>query len=323
MLDFSLYIHSILSGIYRAGPYIVCAAVTAVVFYGVYSVLVNGWNLPSMRSILIIRALTASTRDIALSDRLVVPVARKIEPHIQLNPYTKNRLEAELRSAGMAEISPERYTAMSIAFGVLVLLPGLAFVFAGVALNISLLLIVATGLIACSVVAGISKQREVRRIAKRRRGRIELEIPKMTDSVLHSLSKHERSEDVKKILRDYQRIAGPDMAKEISYILAEIETASIGGVESAFRRAEIRLNSDNARSLLRGLIGINNGEDMRTYLEGIAIEMNEGQIEFATRVAKRRPNELIVPIWIVMGAMALMIFVLIGTTVITDLPLNF
>lgn len=322
MLDFSFYAHEILSGLYRAGPFIVSVMVAAVVFYGAYSMLVNRWNLPSMRSILIIRALTAPTRDVALSDRLIIPIARKIEPYMHLNPYTKKRLEEDLLSAGMAEVSPERYTAMSIAFGVLVLLPGLALVFAGVVLNFSYLLIAATGLITCSVVAGISKQREVKRIARRRRGRIELEIPKLTDSVLHSLSR-EKSLDVKKILRDYQPIAGPDMAKEISYLLAEIETAAIGGVESAFLRAETRLNSDNARSLLRGLIGINNGEDMRAYLESIAIAMNESQIEFATRVAKRRPNELIVPIWIVMGAMALMIFVLIGTTVITDLPLNF
>lgn len=129
--------------------------------------------------------------------------------------------------------------------------------------------------------------------------------------------------DVTEILRDYQRVASPDMSKEISYILAEIEMATIGGIESAFRRAEIRLNSDNARSLLRGLIGIYHGDNMREYLEGLVIEMNERQIEFATRAAKRRPNELTIPIWIVMGAMVLMILILIGTTVVTHLPVGF
>lgn len=323
MFDISFYVHNILSSICSAGLYIVSAAVVIIVFCGAYTMLASRWNLPSWRSILIIRALTASTRDMALSDRITLPIARLIEPYIKLNDYTKNRLQAELRAAGMPEMSPERYTAMSVAFGILMLLPGLFLVFAGIALHTTFLLIAATGLITCSIVVGIAKQRDVRKIAKRRRGRIELEIPKMTDSVLHSLSKDSGHSDVKEMLRDYQHVASPDMAKEISYMLAEMEMATIGGIESAFRRAEIRLNSDNATSLIRGLIGIYHGDNMREYLEGLVIEMNERQIEFATRAAKRRPNELTVPIWIVMGAMVIMIVILIGTTVLTHLPVGF
>ncbi|MFT9075963.1 hypothetical protein [Ethanoligenens sp.] len=323
MIDLSFYAHRILTCIGAVSLHIVSAAVAAVVLCAIYIILSNYFGLPSWRSILIIRALTASTRDMALSDRITLPIAHLLEPYIHLNSYTKKGLQSDLRAAGMAEISPERYTAMSISFGILVMLPGLLFVFVGIVAHTTLLLIAATGLITCSVVVGIAKQRNVRKIAKRRRGRIELEIPQMTDSVLHSLSKGSGNADVKEVLRDYQRIAGADMSKEISYMLAEMEMATIGGIESAFLNTETRLNSANATSLIKGLIGIYHGEDMRAYLEGLVIEMNERQIEFATRAAKRRPNELTVPIWFVMGAMVVMIMILIGSTVLTHLPVGF
>ncbi|ADU27948.1 hypothetical protein [Ethanoligenens harbinense] len=300
--------------------YILCTAVAAAVYYGLYTALSCHMGLPSLRSLNVIRRLTASTKDIALSEKITLPIAGLLEAKIHLNGYTRSRLQADLKAAGLAEYTPERYTAMSVAFGVMVFIPGLILAFAGIKLGQNIFLIAATALIACSVIVGIAKQREIRKIAKRRRGRIELEIPKMTDSVLQSLSKRNGRADITTILREYQRVAGPDLKKEIGYMLADIETSNNERVETILLRTENRLNSEIATSLIRGLIGIYNGEDMREYLQGLVLEMNEQQIEFAARAARRRPNELTLPTWAVIGSMVLMICILILSTIFLHLP---
>ena len=92
-----------------------------------------------------------------------------------------------------------------------------------------------------------------------RREKIEGELPRFVATVEQELG---ASRDVLTILENYKRHAGPDFARELDVLTADMRSSSY---EAALVRFEGRLASPMLSDIVRGLIGVLRGDDGRIY----------------------------------------------------------
>ena len=119
---------------------------------------------------------------------------------------------------------------------------------------------------------------------KKRRKRIEKEIPRFALSIGQSL---ENDRDVLKILTSYRRIAGKEFGAELDQTIADMKT---GNYEQALLHLEARVDSPLLSDVTRGLIGVLRGDDQRMYFQMITFDMRQIEQNELKKEAAKRPR---------------------------------
>lgn len=276
----------------------VSALVTALMAAGLYILLTSALGLPSYRSAQMAARLSGEERSF---DALFIdPAARKIVKLIKLSTYRKKLLARELSNAGM-NMTPEMYVSRAVTKGLYILLPGV----------VAFLVLTAAGcvMLLAAVYIVFLELRSVRKRVKAHHEAVENEIPKLASYVAESIT---YNSDLYYILKNYRDVAGKEMTKELDLLLADMVT---GNREVALVRFEGRLNSTNASSLVRGLIGIDRGEEMKSYLEGLEVQLRDWEINRLRVEVDKRPDELVVGNFALFASMAAFYMILFGTTI--------
>ena len=78
------------------------------------------------------------------------------------------------------------------------------------------------------------------------------------------------------------------MKKELDILLADMATGNHRLAMSSFKA---RINSNMLSQLVDGMIGIDHGDDMRAYFQGLELKFREFEVERLKREAKKRPDE--------------------------------
>lgn len=285
-------------------------------FAGLYLLLAEAMRLPSLRSLWVIHSLVGQGDDMKLSDRLALPAAIVIERLVHLDQLRRDDLAKRLKATGMG-MTPERYIALAVSFGLPLFLLGAIFI-AAVAISAGvnqegsqqmlrlLILLVGILFLCCGALLVYTKLQKVKKADQSRQSDLDLEFPRLTSAITQSLSIAVK--DVAVMLRSYREIAGKSMRGELDVVLADMGTSD---PESALLRWKSRLSNEHASLLIDALIGIHNGENMRDYLNGLQIEQNNWIITHAKEIAAKRPGEVTPGIWCLLGAMVLMIVFLI------------
>lgn len=248
--------------------------------FGLYYIASDKLCYPSLRSILAVNAL--SPKKSSWEYGFVYPVAKHIQKIIHFNPYTRREIERQLQAANI-DFTPEFYYAVCFSNAIIMLIP--AIIMLPVMPLLSVVFVIA------GIVLFFNTKNKVIYSANRRCELMEEDIPKFTESICQSLT---YKQDIESMIRNYRHVSGKEFKGELDLLLTNIRTDPKGRV-SALLKFKKRINSPMAAKLVRGLIGIERGDDMRVYMNNELVHMKDYRMSQLRKKADKRPNELNLP----------------------------
>ena len=208
-------------------------------------------------------------------DVYAAKVSSKIAPYVRLDKMKRASLERTLKIAGNS-LTPECYVAKAWVIAGTVALCAVPMAF--------LIPLMVPVLIGLAVALWFSTYYAAFDFVKKRRKRMEKEIPRFALSIGQSL---ENDRDVLKILTSYRRIAGKEFGAEIDQTIADMKT---GNYEQALLHFEARVDSPLLSDVTRGLIGVLRGDDQRMYFQMITFDMRQIEQNDLKKEAAKRPR---------------------------------
>lgn len=208
-------------------------------------------------------------------DVYAAKVSSKIAPYVRLDKMKRASLERTLKIAGNS-LTPECYVAKAWVIAGTVALSAVPMAF--------LIPLMVPVLIGLAVALWFSTYYTAFDYVKKRRKRMEKEIPRFALSIGQSL---ENDRDVLKILTSYRRIAGKEFGAELDQTIADMKT---GNYEQALLHLEARVDSPLLSDVTRGLIGVLRGDDQRMYFQMITFDMRLIEQNELKKEAAKRPR---------------------------------
>lgn len=210
-------------------------------------------------------------------ERAGAPLARWLEPKLSMNPYKEERLTHTLRTIGEPH-NAIQYMASAMAQSAIVILIGVP----GMVLTPLFPLVT----IVCGVVAYLHTMGEPEKRLAEKRERIERELPRFASTISNSLSV---SRDIVKLMENYRRVCGPELADELDVTLADMKT---GNAQTALKGLENRIGSTKLSELVRGLLSVLRGEDQTLYFYTKNVEFRKEYMEVSKQEIQKRPSKL-------------------------------
>ena len=208
-------------------------------------------------------------------DVYAAKVSSKIAPYVRLDKMKRASLERTLKIAGNS-LTPECYVAKAWVIAGTVALCAVPMAF--------LIPLMVPVLIGLAVALWFSTYYTAFDYVKKRRKRMEKEIPRFALSIGQSL---ENDRDVLKILTSYRRIAGKEFGAELDQTIADMKT---GNYEQALLHLEARVDSPLLSDVTRGLNGVLRGDDQRMYFQMITFDMRQIEQNDLKKEAAKRPR---------------------------------
>lgn len=244
-------------------------------------------------------------RPLTQTQIVVSRIAGVIQPHIDLEPIRRMRLEETLRNLGHPE-SPEAFEANALARALLISVSLLWTVFLNPILGVGLVAVCCFGLYN-------QQAKKLRDEMDARRQRIERELPQLASTIRQSLNS---THDVVGILETYRKICGPVLRVEIDHTLNDMVT---GNPERALKALEGRVASPKLGQLTRGLISVLRGDDQRMYFDMLAAEYRKAQNEEVAKALLKRPEQLTKYMALLFVCMVLMILASLGAYLVQQM----
>lgn len=269
---------------------------------GIYILIGGQQNFPSRRAVKSLAKLTG--RHMAYKDRILYFAAHLIEPVIKafISPYKREQLESKLKLAKISR-TPEFHIALALTYSLISL--AAAVIILPVLPPVSVLLSI------YAVVLFFNKRKVPE--SDERLQRINVEIPRFTSYVVQSLS-HRR--DLPGMIQGYREIAGTEFGKELDILITDMRTKNR---EAALIDFECRINSPLVSELIRGLIGLEHGEDMKAYLTNVEVRMNEYEVAALKKEAAKRPEILMPASWLLFGGIVATYLTVLGVSLFDSL----
>lgn len=244
---------------------------------GLWLILTDTLILPSLRTKKLYRESGRQKAKGSQMEKLAAPLAKRLEPHLKMNPYKQEKLDHTLKTIGDSR-NAVQFTANMAAQSMILAAVGMAMLLINP--------IVPLIFIGAAVVAYFQNMKEPEKRLKEKREKIERELPRMASTISNSLS---ASRDVVKILEHYRRVCGPELAGELDITLADMKT---GNSENALRGLENRIGSTKLSELVRGLLSVLRGEDQQLYFYTKNSEFRREGIERQKQEIQKRPEKL-------------------------------
>lgn len=236
-------------------------------------------------------------------DTLFLGWAIKLSYFIRMDEYKRHRMERTLSAAGM-DMTPEVYLAYTIlkpAAALLAVIPCL--------LNIPLLSPI---VVLLAILLYFKESRKADEMVAERREKIEGELPRFVATVEQELG---ASRDVLTILENYKRHAGPDFARELDVLTADMRSS----YEAALVRFEGRLASPMLSDIVRGLIGVLRGDDGRIYFQMLSHDMKQLELQRLKAQAAKIPPKIRVYSFVMLVCFMLIYIVVILMQILTSM----
>ena len=225
-------------------------------------------------------------------DAIFLGWAIKLSKYIRMDEYKRHRMERTLSAAGM-DMTPEVYLAYTI------LKPAAALLAVIPCLLIFPLLSPIVVLLA--ILLYFKESRKAEEKVTERREKIEGELPRFVATVEQELG---ASRDVLTILENYKRHAGPDFARELDVLTADMRSSSY---EAALVRFEGRL------------IGVLRGDDGRIYFQMLSHDMKQLELQRLKAQAAKIPPKIRVYSFVMLACFMLIYIVVILMQILTSM----
>ena len=204
-------------------------------------------------------------------------LANRIAGKLKLNEYKRLQLKADLDSADMT-VSPEQYVANAIVKALFIGIFAIPFLFFAPILSLLITVI--------AVVIYFTEYKKVGKIIRRKRQRIEYELPRLVSSIDKTLT---HSRDVLGILDSYREHAGEDLRRELDITVADMRS---GNYEVALTRLESRVGSSMMSDVTRGLISVIHGDKTDVYWGNLVLKFSDYQRTLLKNEANKAPKRV-------------------------------
>ena len=164
-----------------------------------------------------------------------------------------------------------------------------------------------------SILLYFKESRKAEEKVAERREKIEGELPRFVATVEQELG---ASRDVLTILENYKRHAGPDFARELDVLTADMRSSSY---EAALVRFEGRLASPMLSDIVRGLIGVLRGDDGRVYFQMLSHDMKQLELQWLKAQAAKIPPKIRVYSFVMLVCFMLIYIVVILMQILTSM----
>jgi len=284
--------------------------IAALVGVACYNFICAGVDVPTGQTskMMMLAGRRSGTRKENLSDVYIAKVADVFAKFIHLDALKRSQLENALDIAHV-EMTPEQYISTAIARGVLIGLASIPMWFIS-----PLFLLVG---IALGCLVGFMRYQEVLDFVKKRRKRIEREIPRFTAAVAQNL---EIDRDILQMFLAYRRVADKEFGAELDQTIADMKT---GNYENALLKLEKRINSPLMSDVIRGLIGVLRGDDQRVYFKMLTFDMRQLEQNNLKKEAMKRPQAMQKYCMFMMFCILLIYGVVLVTEVIANVGILF
>ena len=255
---------------------------------GLFYFLAHFVDLPTYQSTkAIVIVSKASARDKS-SDIFIFDMASKLAPYIRMDEYRRRKYESALLSAGMT-ITPEMFQALAIIKAVVFLIPGIVFfllkgIFPDEIQNI--FAIIGVSLVVLGVFKYMKSISEANEKARKRREEIDKELPRLVVNIVEGLKS---TRDIKILLESYMRYNTGALSNELFITNSDI---SSGNAETALTRLEARISSSLLSQVIRGLIGVNRGDDGLSYFNNLNRDFKEIEFQRLKKIAMLKPPKI-------------------------------
>lgn len=205
---------------------------------GLYFVLADMLKIPRLATERALISAGRKERSLVKSlEALILGWSLKLAPLIRLDAYKRRRLETKLTAAGL-DMTPEVYTAYTILKPCLILL--------GIIPCLLILPILTPLVVVLALLTYFKESRRADELCKARMELVEGELPRFVATIHQELA---ASRDVLRILENYKKHAGPDFARELDVLTADMRSSSY---EAALIRFEARMGSAIISDIVRG-----------------------------------------------------------------------
>ncbi len=249
--------------------------ITVLISIGLYYILTGIIVLPTMESKKAINSLVQDK--VSIADQLIIPLANRLEKHIQLDELRRATLKTKLYSAEL-HCTPEYYVAKATATGLVFML-----------LAIPCYIITPIISLVCILFGILLYFQEINKvddIIKKKREKIEGELVLFSTTIKQSLA---TSRDVLHILDSFRKVCSIDFRKELDITIADMKT---GSYEDALKRFDERISSSELSEIVSGLLAVMRGDDQTIYFEILSHDLMAKQKESIKREALRRPDKM-------------------------------
>lgn len=285
--------------------------ISALVGIACYNFICAGADVPTGQTskMMMLAGRRSGTRKENLSDVYIAKVADVFAKYINMDALKRSQLQNALDIA-LVEATPEQYIATAIARALLIILLTIP-----MWLFISPLFFLFSVALGCLI--GFMRYQEVLDFVKKRRKRIEREIPRFTSAVAQNL---EIDRDILRMFIAYRRVADKDFGAELDQTIADMKT---GNYENALLKLEKRINSPLMSDVIRGLIGVLRGDDQRVYFKMLTFDMRQLEQNNLKKEAMKRPQGMQKYCMFMMFCILLIYDVVLVTEVIANVGILF
>ena len=270
---------------------------------GVYLILADIFKISTLRKKKVL--LRLNKKDINKKNlninALCLEYATKLSKFIKLDDYKREKLRLTLRAAQI-NISPEVYLMDVYIKTILTVLISMLFYCIHPILSIIGILLVPA--------VYMQEYSKADMILKKRRKQIEYELTRFATTIEQEL---QTDRDVLRILETYRKNSKTNLGRELEITIADMRS---GSYEEALRRFEIRVRSTNLSEIIRGLIGVLNGNDEVMYFKLLSNKLEEIEIQNLRAIALKRPQKIKKYSLIMLGCLMLTYIVVLGQEVI-------
>ena len=209
------------------------------------------------------------------------------------------------RFLGMGAEGAGLATAISNAAGMLILL--------GIIPCLLILPILTPLVVVLALLTYFKESRRADELCKARMELVEGELPRFVATIHQELA---ASRDVLRILENYKKHAGPDFARELDVLTADMRSSSY---EAALIRFEARMGSAIISDIVRGLVGILRGDDGRMYFQMLSHDLKALELQRLKAKAAKIPPKIRVFSFLMLMCFMLTYIVIIVYQIINSL----
>lgn len=273
---------------------------TVLMAIGLFMIAECVFKYPPRSSVNAVRTL--SENKIPLKEKIYGPVAKLVLPLVHISESKREVMEKDLKYAGLSE-TPEYYIANATAKSIVYIILGLF-----------LLPIFPIGTAAITVIAVTAFFKNIKiKAGEIRKQKIEAETPRFTSYIVQNLP---RRQGIETMIRGYREIAEKELGEELDILITGLRTKNH---ETALIEFESRINSTAMSDLVKGLLGIENGEDMTAYLINLQVRMNKSEEALLKKEAEKRPEKLGPASWLLFLSIGLIYITVLGMQLFDNL----
>lgn len=290
--------------------YILLMLSATLIGFGTYHVLCSVTNVPSAKAskMMMLAVKQKSLKKGNLFDVYITTFAQKISRFVRLDQLQRIKIQIALDATGQ-NISPETYFIKSCVKALLIILCGIPFLF--------IMPLVFLVFLALGIMIWLSAYYSALDFAKKRRRKIEAELPRFTAA----LSQHlQSSRDVLGFLISYRKVAGKELGQELNTTIAEMKT---GNYEQALIHMEARIGSSLLTDITRGLIGTIRGDDQSMYFRMLSFDMRQLEQAALKKEAAKRPKKIQKYSMLLLLCILIIYAVVLGTEIVHSLSIVF